>query len=388
MFKKLILLFVCFFFWIVNGKAYTGFKEIDGNKYYFNEEGELQKGGIRNIDGTNYFLGINTGKVMKGWINYNGLTYHTDPETGEVSHLWTEIDGKTYFFGIKTFKLMKNWLFLDDLIYFLDPETGERYVGEQIISGRNYLFNNEGVLQGFKKVNNKLYYYNPGSSTPVKGIQRMVGKYYKFNSNTGAFEKYVYQRNVIDVSHHNGTIDWKTAWNTGKFDAVILRVGYGSRSLDREFYNNLRAMKNLGIPYSIYLFSYAENYNEAVSEANFVINTMRQNGVYPSLDVYLDLEYWYNSRNGHTSNNISSESYEVIVKTFVNLLKQSGYNAAVYASKNYALERFNEFTRPYVNWIAQYNTECNYPGSYVGWQYTSNGWIDGIGRVDFSYFYY
>ena len=384
------------------GKVKEGWNDIDGERYYVKDKYMVSQ--WQNIDGNNYFFGITTHKLLHGWQNWNGLFYlDSQGKTNEglqeidnekyfvedryMANGWKEIDGKRYFFGMSTYKLLHGWQGLNGQIWYQNND-GIAETGRQTISDRDYLFDENGILQGFREIDGKTYYYDPDSSEPVKGIQRIAGKYYKFNSITGAFENYVNQKVVIDVSFANNNIDWDKAWNTGKFDAVIMRLGFGSRSIDAQFYNNLAALKRLGIPYSVYLFSYAENYNEAVSEANFVINTMRKNGVYPSLDVYLDLEYWYNSSTGHTSNNISKESYEVIVKTFVSLLNQSGYKAGVYASKNYALERFNANTRPYVTWIAQYNSTCTYPEPYYGWQYTNDGWIDGIGRVDMSYFYY
>ena len=384
------------FYYFIDNYVQTGLQKIDDDYYYFDlNNGKMIKAQFVKYNGNNYFFGRTTGKMQHGWMDWEGNTYYADLQTGALLSGVQLLENRNipgqmnyYLFGASTNKLMTGWQSLKNNIYYADITTGVLVTEHQTISGRDYLFDENGILQGFREIDGKTYYYDPDSSEPVKGIQRIAGKYYKFNSITGAFENYVNQKVVIDVSFANNNIDWDKAWNTGEFDAVIMRLGFGSRSIDAQFYNNLAALKRLGIPYSVYLFSYAENYNEAVSEANFVINTMRKNGVYPSLDVYLDLEYWYNSSTGHTSNNISKESYEVIVKTFVSLLNQSGYKAGVYASKNYALERFNANTRPYVTWIAQYNSTCTYPGPYYGWQYTSDGWIDGIGRVDMSYFYY
>ena len=103
-----------------------------------------------------------------------------------------------------------------------------------------------------------MYYHNPDGSQ-AKGVQRMAGRYYKFNEITGTFEGYVNQRIVIDVSSHQGTIDWEAVKNSGMVDAVILRLGYASQTVDAQFLRNVSELNRLGIPYTVYLFKYAEN---------------------------------------------------------------------------------------------------------------------------------
>ena len=159
--------------------------------------------------------------------------------------------------------------------------------GNQAIDGRDYIFNNQGYLQGFTYDNNGniLYYHNPDGSQ-AKGVQRMVGRYYKFNEITGAFEGYVNQRIVIDVSSHQGTIDWEAVKNSGMVDAVILRLGYASQTVDAQFLRNVSELNRLGIPYTVYLFSYAENAYEASLEADFLINTIKNSPVKIATNIF------------------------------------------------------------------------------------------------------
>ena len=185
---------------VVNGQEYfyennekvTGFHTINQNDYYFNENGELQTGGLKEIDGKMYFLGIYTGKIMKGWFNdYEGRTFHSDPNTGELSHLWTDIDGKTYFFGIKTYKLMKGFLTLEDGVYYLDRTTGERKTG-MIQDGNNtYYFNPEdGKKTGGKyTINGQDYYFNGNGELQKSGIIELNGKMYYLSMKTGKVMK-------------------------------------------------------------------------------------------------------------------------------------------------------------------------------------------------------
>lgn len=189
-------------------------------------------------------------------------------------------------------------------------------------------------------------------------------------------------KKIIDVSELNGRIDWNKVKNEGDIDGAIIRLGFGSYSIDGEFLYNLSEVKRLGIPYGVYLFSYAENAAEALSEANFVKNTLINNNANPTLGVYYDLENWRINETSNTDN-ISSSTYESMIDTFINNLQ--GYNASVYTYTSFASHKLNVNSRNRITWIAQYYSRCEYTGNYNMWQYTSSGSMPGIRtRVDMS----
>ena len=66
----------------------------------------------------------------------------------------------------------------------------------------------------------------------------MANKFWKFNELTGEFEKFVRQIRVIDISSHNGNIDWQAVKNSNMVDAVILRLGYSVGYIDSSFIRN------------------------------------------------------------------------------------------------------------------------------------------------------
>ena len=338
--------------------------------FYLNESGEVQYG-WHNIDGYRYYFG-NDGYAYQGFQN---------------------IDDKTYFFSYVNSALKYGWQSVDGNIFYLNT-NGEVQYGNQTIEGRDYIFNEEGYLQGFTYDNNGniLYYHNPDGSQ-AKGVQRMAGRYYKFNEITGTFEGYVNQRIVIDVSSHQGTIDWEAVKNSGMVDAVILRLGYASQTVDAQFLRNVSELNRLGIPYTVYLFSYAENAYEASLEADFLINTIKNSPVKIATDIFpifYDIEYWEFTDGSHNNDYLDKDDYAEIIPTFINKV-EAALNIAtrVYTNKAYAESDLPESVLPYVTWIAQWGPECTYEGSYNGWQYTSDGSIPGInGRVDMSIFYY
>ena len=77
----------------------------------------------------------------------------------------------------------------------------------------------------------------------------------------------------IDVSEHNGTIDWQSVKDAG-IDFAILRVGFAGDTnggrLDNYFKRNVSECERLGIPYGVYLYSYARNEDDAQAEARLM----------------------------------------------------------------------------------------------------------------------
>ena len=333
------------------------------------------------------------GEIQYGWQTINNNKYYFG-EDGYAVKGFQEIEGKTYFFSNINYVLKSGWQTLSNdnsQIFYLNMDGSVVY-GNQTIEGRDYAFGDDGFLDGFKNIGNTFVYYNP-DGTIAKGIQRMAGKYYQFNEYTGAFEKYVNQRIVIDVSSHQGMIDWEAVKNSGMVDAVILRAGYGVSWTDTYFQRNVQELNRLGIPYSVYLFSYAENANEASMEADNLINIIKNNGANIAsniFSIYYDLEDWTISSTGESDDGISPGTYQEMFDSFSNKVETSlGIDVKIYASKSFIETRFPTSLRPEVGWVAQWGPELTYDGTYEGWQYTSDGSIPGInGRVDMSVFYY
>jgi GH25 family lysozyme M1 (1,4-beta-N-acetylmuramidase) len=227
----------------------------------------------------------------------------------------------------------------------------------------------------------------------VKGVQRMCGTYMMFNSLTGVFEKTVNQKRVIDISVHNGNVNWDKVKESGLVDGVILRSSFGVGYTDGKFERNVKELNRLGIPYSVYHFSYAENKAEAKREADYLISVLNKYPVKISsnlFSIYYDLEDWEISSTGENSYGISKNTYADMITTFANTVqKATGIKVRVYASKNYIETRFPASVQGYATWVAQWSHHINYKGAYEGWQYTSKGRVPGIdGNVDMSIFYY
>lgn len=190
----------------------------------------------------------------------------------------------------------------------------------------------------------------------------------------------------IDVSEHQGRIDWNAVKASG-IDFAILRVGFGAPSwggrVDYQFNRNISECERLGIPYGVYIYSCAFDNQQAADEASMVINCL--SGHNPRLPVYYDLEDNSIIANGRQTG-IASRA-----QVFCNRISAAGYEPGIYANLNW----FNNILTDSVfkssswdHWIAQYNSQCDYTGNYSFWQYKSNGKVPGInGNVDMNYAY-
>lgn len=181
----------------------------------------------------------------------------------------------------------------------------------------------------------------------------------------------------IDVSSWQGKIDWAKV-KASDVDFVIIRCGYGSNktSNDDSYWSyNVSECERLGIPYGVYLYSYAATLAEAKSEANHVLRLLK--GHYPTYPVYYDME----DKSTEKANLVK------IADTFCSTMEANGYKAGIYANLDWWNSKLNSSTLDkYEKWVAQWNSQCTYKGSYGLWQCTSNGTVAGIsGRVDLNF---
>jgi GH25 family lysozyme M1 (1,4-beta-N-acetylmuramidase) len=186
----------------------------------------------------------------------------------------------------------------------------------------------------------------------------------------------------IDVSAWQGSIDWDKV--KSQIDFAILRVGYGSdltKQDDKTFKQNADACTRLGIPFGVYIYSYANNTVKAKSEAKHVLRLIK--GYKLDYPVYYDLE------DEATTGKCTKSTILAIAKTFENAISKAGYKVGFYANKYWWTTKLTDsYYNGFSKWVAQYNTECTYNGKYDIWQYSDKGSVKGIkGNVDMNYCY-
>ena len=196
---------------------------------------------------------------------------------------------------------------------------------------------------------------------------------------------------VVDVSHHQGDIDWDQVKNSD-VDAVILRVGYGVGNEDRYIARNIAEVRRLNIPYGVYLYSYAYNTDFAAQEAAWTATLLDKYGTEGmALPIYYDLEQ-FNVWDGHRPPT-DPNTYEAMVNTYCDVMASRGYSDVhVYSYRAYlqsALNKPSIWAR--TSWIAAYTSTIGIDNPYYdgqrGWQYTASGSVPGInGNADISAF--
>ena len=182
----------------------------------------------------------------------------------------------------------------------------------------------------------------------------------------------------IDVSKWQGDIDFEAVKEAG-VSFVMIRIGVKLNSgeepnLDSYFLQNIKKAKEAGLKVGVYLYSKALNKDEAINEANWVLNALGNESL--DLPVVFDWEIWGDWNTYH----LSFHDLNEMAHAFINTVEEHGYKGMLYGSKFY-LENFwdDSFTNL---WLAHYVNNTTYE-KYKIWQFSNVGRIDGInGDVD------
>ncbi|MBT1171750.1 RICIN domain-containing protein [Bifidobacterium sp. SO4] len=199
-------------------------------------------------------------------------------------------------------------------------------------------------------------------------------------------------KGVVDVSEWQGQIDWAQAKANGVQGAII-RVTYGwGNGYDKYALYNISECKRLGIPFGIYMYSYAYDQAGAAGEGEYTAQLLQNAGVSPSdlsYPVYYDLEKW--TWVGYAPPT-SPAVYDTIVNAWYGKMKAAGYNnLGVYSYTTYLNGPLNSANiHSKTSWVAQYAGYMGFADwstKIRGWQYTSGGSVPGIsGSADLNAF--
>ena len=218
-----------------------------------------------------------------------------------------------------------------------------------------------------------------GKSLRIEAIQiRIVSKY-----------KRSYKG--IDVSQFNGTVNWTKVKSAG-MDFAFVRAGYrgygsaGTLVTDSKFATNMSGAINAGLNVGVYFVTQATSDSEAIEEANYVINLIKNYDI--SYPVAIDIEY---AASTARTNSLTKEARTRYALKFCQKIAAAGYTPVVYCNVDWATNYLNMSTlSSYDTWIAHYTTASkpSYTGTYKIWQYSDTGSVNGvIGNVDLDISY-
>lgn len=193
----------------------------------------------------------------------------------------------------------------------------------------------------------------------------------------------------IDVSFHQGDIDWAAVAGDG-VEFALIRVGYrgygeGELFIDECFYDNIEGALENGIDVGVYFFSQALSVEEALEEAEFTLDAIADYDV--SGPVVFDWERI--SYDGGRTADASAKVTTDCARAFCEEVESWGYQPMVYTSPNAAnVELYLDLLTDYPLWLAHYTKDLevtDFDFHYDMWQYSSTGSVAGIdGNVDLN----
>lgn len=187
------------------------------------------------------------------------------------------------------------------------------------------------------------------------------------------------ERKGIDISHHQGDIDFDKL--KGSIDFAMVRTSYGDFYKDRKYKQNIEGLEKIGVPYGLYHFSYATDVAGAKKEVEGFLNLIKD--YKPLYPVVVDMESF------ETREPISNDTLVEIANTFCSAIEKNGYYAMIYANLDYLNNKLNNNSlNKYDKWLAQWSSKPTYDKEFGIWQYSSSGSKPGInGRVDLDISY-
>ena len=190
-------------------------------------------------------------------------------------------------------------------------------------------------------------------------------------------------RHGIDVSVHNGTIDWAKVKASNRVNFAILRAGFGkvASQKDKKFDRNYQGCVDNNIPVGVYWYSYAKTVADAKLEAQVCLQVL--GGRKLQFPVYFDFEERSQLNTGRA--NVSA-----MADAFCQTIQAGGYTPGLYSMKSGLTDYLTaDMKKKYTVWVAQINCkQTSYAGPFDMWQYSWKGRINGIvGDVDMSYCY-
>lgn len=348
------------------------------------------------------------GEYVESWVkNAKGWWYRYKDGSWAIG--WKKLKwskGEHWFYFNKDGYMVTGWQYLKwskgySWFYF-DKTNGNMKTG-WVYDNNNWYYLNptDGYMQtGWLDYKNRKCYLEPASGKNQGHAYRSVtaiidGETWQFDDNcygtkvtTSAFV----QRTVIDISQFNNVTNWSAVKATGY--PVIIRIGYrgsktGAITYDPKYKEYRSACEQYGIEHYFYFFPCSISDAEAHEEALFIKNEVIKSGVQL---VYLDSEVVQSDKSGR-SDKLSKETRTRMLRIICEDLLSWGISCGIYASRSWFYNNLDMSNIPSNavknTWVAEYGVDkTKYTGTYIMWQYTSKGSVNGInGNVDLSHQY-
>lgn len=185
----------------------------------------------------------------------------------------------------------------------------------------------------------------------------------------------------VDISKQTGSVNFAGLKAAG-VDYVMIRLGgrgysTGQITLDENFKANIEGAIAAGLDIGVYFYSQAINQDEAIQEANFVVQNLdpyKGNVKYP---VAFDMEFVNNDE--ARIDGLSREDRTSVAISFLEGVKAAGYVPMFYGDKEWLIKEIDlAKLQDYDVWLTQEEDIPDYPYQYAMWQYSTKGVVNGI----------
>lgn len=264
-----------------------------------------------------------------------------------------------------------------------NAKTGKYIVNVSLLNFRKEANSNSDILKTLSQGTtlNITAVSNGWGSASIDGASGWV--MLEYLEYVGELDAYAVNWKVIDVSQHQGTVDWEKVEADG-VDGVILRIGRRAtvaRTIgeDSMFSANYKALLETELHVGAYFYSAALSVEEAIEEAKWVVEKLKAEDIKLDMPVFFDMEY---TEQGKLSKDICTK----MVKAFCDYLIENSYYPGIYCSLWWSsnVVDMTQFA-DYAVWIAQYSSTLGYKGRCNMWQFTNKGKVNGIsGDVDIN----
>ena len=189
----------------------------------------------------------------------------------------------------------------------------------------------------------------------------------------------------IDISEHNGNVNWEAIKASG-IQFAMLRSSWGHFTEDAKVRRNVSECKRVGMPFGLYHYSYADNDANARTEATRFLTLARELGGY-TYPLNLDME---DADGWKRRNGVGDAQNLRTIKIFKEVIEGAGEYLTLYMSKSW-FDRLRGQNRQLIDsidaWLAHWG--ISEPSMTCGmWQYTSDGAVNGSSaRTDMNISY-
>ena len=185
----------------------------------------------------------------------------------------------------------------------------------------------------------------------------------------------------VDISKHTGKVYFPSLKAAG-VDYVMIRLGSrgyttGQITLDENFKENIEGAIEAQLDVGIYFYSLAVSQDEAVQEANFVVQNLEPYRAHVKYPVAFNMGFVSNDKS--RIEGLSREDKTTVTISFLDAVRASGYVPMIYGDKEWLLKEVDlTKLQDYDVWLSQEEEIPDYPYRYAMWQYNTDGVLNGI----------